>query len=186
MTSSNPPTAVAAANHTAATTQAPLDQIESVIKLFEFEEDSKSKSANIPPSSPQEDSFALFGIHDSLTLKKYKNIQKLVHDDLLFDGDQLDMIDIEQEVDRAMEAEHDVDLASCPPSNISSPTRRRGERRGQPHHSTAEPTTTTTSESLIVMTKTHDGGSRDRGTSGFIVIHNTSEVGSSYHNASAA
>ena len=185
MSSSNPPTAVAATNHAATATQA-LDQIESVIRLFEFEEDSKSKSANIPSSSsPQEDSFALFGIHDSLTLKKYKNIQKLVRDDLLFDGDQLDMIDIEQEVDKAMEAEHDADLASCPPSN-SSPPRRRGERRGQPHHSTAEPTTT--SESLIVMTKTHDGGSRDRdrGTPGFIVIHNPSEVGSFLNNASAA
>ena len=177
MSSSNPPATVAAtANHAA--TQA---QAESVIKLFEFEEDSKSKSANIPSSSPQEDSFALFGIHDSLTLKKYKNIQKLVRDDF-FDGDQLDMIDIEQEVNKAMEAEHDADLASCPLSG-SSP-RRRGERRGQPH-SPAEPTTTT-SESLIVMTKTHDGSSRDRGTSDFIVIHNPSEVGSSFHNASAA
>ena len=152
---SNPPAAVAvAANHTAVTQAQALGQIEieNLIKLVEPEEDSKSTSIS-----------AYFGIHDSLTLKKYKNIQKLVRDDF-FDGDELDMIDIEPEVDRAMEAEHDADyLASCP--QCISSLRRRGERRGQPH-SPAEPTTT--SESLIVMTKTHDGGSRDRGTSGFI------------------
>ena len=175
----HPPVAVAA-NHTAAVTQAQaLDQIESVIKLFEPEEDSKS-------TSPEEDSedaiFAFFGIHDSLTLKKY-HTQKLVRDDFFGGDDELIMIDIEQEVDRAMEAsEHDADLASCPQPNSS--LRRRGERRGYSSRTTGS----TTSESLIVMTKTHDGGSRDRdrGTSSFIVIHNPSEVGSSLNNASAA
>ena len=180
----HPPVAVAANHTTAAVTQAQaLDQIESVIKLFEPEEDSKSTS----PEEDSEDAIsAFFGIHDSLTLKKHHNVQKLVRDDFFGGDDELDMIDIEQEVDRAimeMEAEHDADLASCPHQPNSS-LRRRGERRGQPH-STAEPTTTT-SESLIVMTKTHDGSSRDRGTSGFIVIHNASEVGSSLNNASAA
>ena len=179
MSSSNPPVAVAA-NHTAAVTQAQaLDQIENLIKLFEPEEDSKSTS----PAEDSEDAIsAFFGIQDSLILKKYHNIQKLVRDDF-FDGDQLDMIDIEQEVDRAMEAEHNADLASCPLS--SSSPRRRGERRGYSNRTTGS----TTSESLIVMTKTYDGGSRDRdrGTSsGFIVIHNPSEVGSSLNNASAA
>ena len=173
----HPPVAVAA-NHTAAVTQAQaLDQIENLIKLVEPEEDSKS-------TSPEEDSedliSALFGIHDSLTLKKYHNIQKLVRDDFFGGDDELDMIDIEQEVDRAMEAEHNADLASCPQPNSS--LRRRGERRGYSSRTTGS----TTSESLIVMTKTHDGGSRDRGTSGFIVIHNASEVGSTLHNASAA
>ncbi len=178
----HPPVAVAA-NHTAAVTQAQaLDQIENLIKLVEPEEDSKSTS----PEGDSEDTIsALFGIYDSLTLKKYHNIQKLVRDDFFGGDDELDMIDIDidQEVDRAMEAEHNVDLASCPQPN-SSP-RRRGERRGYSSRTTA--IGSTTSETLIVMTKTHDGGSRDdRGTSGFIVIHNASEVGSSLNNASAA
>ena len=178
----HPPVAVAA-NHTAAVTQArALDQIENLIKLVEPEEDSKGTS----PEEDSEDAIsAFFGIHDSLILKKYHNIQKLVRDDFFGGDDELDMIDIEQEVDRAimeMEAEHDADLASCPQPNSS--LRRRGERRGYSSRTTGS----TTSESLVVMTKTHDGGSRDRdrGTSGFIVIHNPSEVGSSFHNASAA
>ena len=142
-----------------------------------FEEESKTKSANIPSSSPEEDSSACFGIHDSLTLKKYNDIQKLFRDDV-FDGDLFDIS--QQEVDRAWEAEND-DLASVS-SRLSSSPERRGERRGQQHDS-AEPTS---SETLIVMTKTHDGSSRERGTSGLIVIHSASPVGSSLNTASAA
>eukprot|EP00986_Skeletonema_menzelii_P008145 scaffold3353_cov144-Skeletonema_menzelii.AAC.20 len=150
-----------------------------------FEEESKTKSAKIPSSSPEaeEDSSACFGIHDSLTLKNNNDIQKLFRDDV-FDGDLFDIS--QQEVDRAWEAEND-DLASVS-SRLSSSPERRGERRGQQQqqqHDSAE-AEPTSSETLIVMTKTHDGSSREKGTSGLIVIHSASPVGSSLNTASAA
>ena len=129
------------------TTQAALRHFESIISLFEEE----SKSADTPPPSPQEDPLEYFGIHDSLSLEQYARL-KLVRDD----GEQLDT---QQEV------------GTTTTSSPSKSPRRRGVRRGQ-QDSSAEDSPTT----LTVMTKTHDGGSQERGTSGFIVICNTSAI----------
>ena len=112
-----------------------------------FEEE--SKSTDIPPPSPEEDPLEVFGIHDSLSLEQYSRL-KLVRDN----GDQLDT---QQEV------------GSTTPGPSTS-LRRTGVRRGQQDGAEASPTT------LTVMTKTHDGGSQERGTSGFIVICNTSAL----------
>lgn len=97
----------------------------------------------------EEDPLEYFGIHDSLSLDQYARL-KLVRDD----GDQLDT---QQEV------------GSTTPSPSTS-LRRTGVRRGQQDSAEASPTT------LTVMTKTHDGGSQERDTSGFIVICNTSAL----------
>ena len=126
--------------------QSALHHFESIISLFEEE----SKSADIPPPSPEEDPLEYFGIHDSLSLKRYARL-KQIRDD----GDQLDA---HQEV------------GTTTPSPSTSP-RRRGVRRGQ-QDSSAEASPTT----LTVMTKTHDGGRQERDTSRFIVICNTSAI----------
>ncbi len=152
-----------------------LNQFEIESLLQALEED--SNSTNILSSSPEEDSLAYFGIHDSFTLTQY-DILKVVHDDIS-DRDKLDIDISQQEIDRAWEAfdsswEHDL-ASSC----SSKGPQRSGVRRGR--HSDTAPSTSVT---LTVMTKTHDGASRERGTSGFIEIDRS--VGSSSSTASAA
>ena len=143
------------ANHTAHG----LDQLKSILNLFEEE----SKSANILSSSPEDDPSAYFGIVDSLTLKQ--NVPRLVLD--ASDGEHMDVdSDISQdEVDRAWEdfdASWEHSISSVP--SCTTP-KRSGVRRGR--RVTAE---SSTSETLTVMTKTHDGASED----GFLVINNGS------------
>ena len=153
------------ANHTAHG----LDQLKSILNLFEEE----SKSANIMPSSPEDDPY--FGIKDSLTLKQ--NVPRLVLD--ASDGEHMDVdSDISQEeVDRAWEdfdASWEHSISSVP--SCTTP-KRSGVRRGR--RVTAE---SSSSETLTVMTKTHDGASED----GFLVIDNGSAAGSRVNTASAA
>lgn len=114
-------------------------------------------------SSPEDDSFIYCGIYDSLTLPQY-DILKEVRDDFS-DRDQLSIDTTQQEVDRAWEAfdsswEHDL-ASSC----SSKSPKRSGVRRG-----THDDTTPSTSVTRTVMTKTHDGACRERGTSRFIEI----------------
>ena len=171
MSSSNPTaTAATVAERNA---HALLDQLKSTLKAFE--EDSTSANILSSSSSPEEDFFAYFGIHDSLTLKKQIDIPKLIYDEVS-DGDQLDTSDISQEeVDRAWEDfdsswEHGLSSSSTRP-------KRGGVRRGR--RGSAEPSA---SETLTVMTKTNDGACRD----GFIVIRTASDDESSVNNASAS
>ena len=134
-----------------------LDQLKSILNLFEEE----SKSANILSSSPEDDPY--FGIKDSLTLKQ--NVPRLVLDASDVEHMDVDSDISQEEVDRAWEdfdASWEHSISSVP--SCTTP-KRSGVRRGR--RVTAE---SSTSETLTVMTKTHDGASED----GFLVIDNGS------------
>ncbi len=131
--------------------------------LYRFEIDTLLQALEVDTSSsPEDDSFIYCGIFDSLTLPRY-DVLKEVGDDIS-DRDQLGLDITQQEVDRAWDAfdsSWDELASSC---SFKSP-KRSGVRRGQD-----DDTSTSTSVTRTVMTKTHDGACRDRGTPRFIEI----------------
>lgn len=134
-----------------------LDQIESILKLFEEYQTAQApdQSESLREDIAHDIVESFSGIEDSLTLSQYDILNRL-------DG-------ISQQVD-------DKNLAS---SRSSTHPKRSGVCRGQ--QVGADPFAPVT---LTVMTKTNDGASRGGRTSSFIKIDTSG--GSSLSHASAA
>jgi hypothetical protein len=151
-----------------------LCQIERLFKSLD--------EGSVAPSS-EEDYSALIlscGISDSLTLRKYEGLKLVDLNDDISQDEPVEIDNSQQEVDTAWEAfdstwEHDVTSSRSPTSKM-----RSGVRRGR-----QDSVDTCTVATLTVITKTHDGSCRQRGSPSFNENDNASSV-SSFNTESAA
>lgn len=151
-------TATAANNNVEA-----LDQIESLLKLFEVDVSINPTTQALATSKSLQEDNVYSGIHDSLTLRQYDILDRIRGD--VYEEVQLDSDISRQEVDN--------DFAT-------STSRSSGVLRGQ--QVSTEPATSIT---LTVMTKTNDGA-RGGSIYGSIGTDSGRSVGTSRRNASAA